>query len=276
VKDLRNVLRGRRFDLLLHMQVALRANLLSRLVKAPVRLGWDRARSRDRHHWFTTDQVAAVPFQHQVQGFLEFPRALGIEVDPPVWDLPVGDADREWAAQQLPGEQPTLVLSPCSSHAMRNWSVDRYAAVADHAATRGLRVVLAGGPSEIELNTAAAIEAAMQKPAINLVGKDTLTRSMALLERASIVLTPDSGPAHIASALNTPVIGVYAATWARRSGPYHSLHLTVDRYPEAARKFRSKEPEELRWGHRIEEPGVMDLVTVDDVVEKLELFLQRP
>jgi heptosyltransferase I len=85
-----------------------------------------------------------------------------------------------------------------------------------------------------------------------------------------VLLSPDSGPVHIASALGTPVVGVYAATWARRSGPYRSLDLTVDRYAEAARRFRGKEPEELRWGHRIEEPGVMDLVTVDDVVEKLE------
>ena len=88
------------------MQVALRANLLSRLIKAPVRLGWDRARSRDRHHWFINHEVAAAPFQHQVQGFLQFPRALGIDVGKPVWNLPVTETDRDWAAQTLPGEQP--------------------------------------------------------------------------------------------------------------------------------------------------------------------------
>ena len=51
VRRLREALRGRHFDVLLHLQVAARANLLSRLVEAPVRLGWDRARSRDFHHW---------------------------------------------------------------------------------------------------------------------------------------------------------------------------------------------------------------------------------
>ena len=153
---------------------------------------------------------------------------------------------------------------------MRNWSVKRYAQIGDHAAGElGMRVVISGGPSELEKETGAGIEAAMRLPAINLVGKDTLTQSMALLERATALVSPDSGPVHIASALGTPVIGLYAATWARRSGPYNSLDLTVDRFPEAARQFRNSEPEDLRWGTRIEVPGVMDLVTVDDVIEQL-------
>lgn len=278
VRELRRALSGRRFDLLLHMQVALRANLLSRLVKAPIRLGWNRERERDRHHWFINHAVANVPFQHQAQGFLEFPRALGIAVKEPTWDLPVNAADAAWAAEQLPGEDPTLVISPCSSHPARNWAVERYVQVADHAAgALGLRVVISGGPSALERETGEAMARAMRHPVINLVGKDTLTQSMALLQRATVLLSPDSGPVHIASALGTPVVGVYAATWARRSGPYGSLHRTVDRYPEAARRYRGREPEELRWGHRIEEPGVMDLVPVDEVVAQLEATLaDRP
>ena len=68
-RELRQELRDRRFDVLFHMQVAARANLLSRLIRAPVRIGWDRARSRDFHHRFSRQKVAEVPFQHQVQGF---------------------------------------------------------------------------------------------------------------------------------------------------------------------------------------------------------------
>jgi heptosyltransferase I len=108
---------------------------------------------------------------------------------------------------------------------------------------------------------------------MNLVGKDTLEQSKALLQRATLVLSPDSGPVHIASALGTPVLGLYAATWSRRSGPYTSLELCVDRYEEAARKYRGKPASELRWGHRIEEPGVMDLVQPGDVIEKLRSFM---
>ena len=113
----------------------------------------------------------------------------------------------------------------------------------------------------------------------NLLGEMTaLENAMlpALLQRASVVLTPDAGPAHIASALGTPVIGIYAATWSRRSGPYNSLDLCVDRYEEAARKYRNRKAAELRWGHRIEEPGVMDLVRPADVIERLEAFSRDP
>ena len=93
-----------------------------------------------------------------------------------------------------------------------------------------------------------------------------------LLQRADLVISPDSGPAHIASALGTPVIGLYAATWSKRSGPYNSLPLCVDRYEEAARKYRKREATEVRWGHRIEEAGVMDLIRPEDVIEKMEAW----
>jgi heptosyltransferase I len=275
VTRLRQTLRGRRFDVLLHMQVAARANLLSRLIRAPVRLGWDRARSRDFHTWFTTDQVSAVPFQHQVQGFLEFPRALGIAVDAPRWDLPIAAEAEDWARGQLPQGQPVLMISPCSSHPLRNWRAEHYATVADHAVSRlGMAVVLSGGPSRLEQETGAAIESQMAAPCLNLIGKDTLEQSKALLRQAAVVLTPDAGPAHIASALGTPVIGIYAATWSRRSGPYNSLDLCVDRYEEAARKFRNRAAADVRWGHRIEEPGVMDLVRPADVIERLDSFAE--
>lgn len=273
VKALRGALRDRRFDALFHMQVAARANLLSRMIRAPLRLGWDRDRSRDFHHHFTRHSVASVPFQHQVQGFLEFPRAVGIEVETPRWDLPISERAHNWVGSKVSGDQPVLVISPCSSHELRNWRSENYAEVADFAANEaGMQVVLSGGPSELELRVAGEIESAMKSPCINLVGKDTLEQSKALLKRADLVISPDSGPAHLASALGTPVIGLYAATWSRRSGPYNSLYLCVDRFREAARRFRKSEPEQLRWGTRIEEPGVMDLIKPEDVIRQIQTW----
>jgi heptosyltransferase I len=270
-RDLRRALAGRRFDVLLHMQVAARANLASLCVSADSRLGWDRPRSRDLHGLFIDRRIESAAEQHQVQGFLSFARALGLSADEPVWGLPVAESARAFAEHALPGLQPTLMISPCSSHALRNWSPERYAAVADHAiASLGMRVALTGGPSEMEASMAAAIVQSMSGDVVNLVGKDTLPRSLALLERADIVLSPDSGPVHIANALGTPVIGLYACTWSRRSGPYNSLALCVDRFPEAARQFLGNDPSDLRWGTRIERPGVMDLIQVDDAIEKLE------
>ena len=271
IRQLRQKLKGRKFDALLHMQVAARANLLSKLVKSPLRIGWDKPRWRDRHQWFINQSVRSLPGQHQVDAFLEFARALDVPVGPPEWNLPVSDEDLNWAEQILGnGGAPIMMISPCSSHILRNWQAARYAEVADYAISQhNMHVVLTGGPSELEIQTGKDIEAAMQNKAQNLIGKDTINQSVALLKWATVVLSPDSGPAHIASAVGTPVIGLYAATPSKRSGPYNSLELCVDEYTEAARIFRHKEPQELRWGQRIEFPGVMDLIETGDAIAKL-------
>jgi len=258
------------------MQVAARANLLSRLVRAPLRLGWNRARSRDFHHCFINHAVADIPFQHQVQGFLEFPRALGLHVEQPRWDLPVSTEAVQWVRRQIDPQRRTLVISPCSRHVLRNWPAGHFATVADFAAgDLGVQVVLSGGPGQLERDTGAAIERAMQCECINLIGQDTLEQSKALLQQADVVISPDSGPAHIASALGTPVIGLYAPTWSRRSGPYNSLELCVDHFARAARRYRRREPEDLRWGTRIEVPGVMDLIQPHEVITALRRWQEH-
>jgi heptosyltransferase I len=276
VRKLRQDLRRRHFDVLLHTQASARANLLSCLVHAPIRMGWNRERCRDLHQWFVNTPVAAIAQQHQVEGFLEFPRALGLVTGPPRWDLPIKAAAIDWVNQHIAPAQPLLAISPCSSHVWRNWNPARYAAVADFAARDlGMQIVLTGGPSQLERETGAAIERLMSAACINLIGADTLEQSKALLHRADLLISPDSGPVHIASALGTDVLGLYAATWSRRSGPFNSMDLCVDRFPQAARKYRKKEPDELPWGTRIEVPGVMDLVQADDVFARLETWWQR-
>ena len=112
--------------------------------------------------------------------------------------------------------------------------------------------------------------AKMQTRPLDLIGKDTLKRALALYQRASIVLTPDAGPMHMANAVGARVLGLHAASNPARSGPYSDRRWCVDRYDDAARKYLHKPASEIPWGTKIEYPGVMDLVTVDDVLEKLE------
>jgi len=112
----------------------------------------------------------------------------------------------------------------------------------------------------------------MRAPAVDLIGKDTLKQLPALLARADLLVTPDSGPMHIANAMGTAVLGLHAATNPRRSGPYSERRYCVDRYDDAARKYRGKPAAALKWGTRIEADGVMDLVTVDDAIEAFERY----
>jgi heptosyltransferase I len=163
------------------------------------------------------------------------------------------------------------VLSPCSSHELRNWSVARYAALADHAVQRhGMDVLLCGGRSPLELEYGAQIEQAMRQPCRNLIGRDTLLEFLATLQRATALVSPDSGPVHMATTVGTPVIGLYAPTNPERSGPYYSRRWCVDRYDRAATRFLNRSAGNLPWTEKIEMPGVMDLIEVDDAIEKLD------
>lgn len=271
LRDLRRQLAGRRFEVLLQMQLALRANVLSTLISADRRIGYDRARSKEAHSLFINERIAAGG-HHVLDVFGKFCEPLGLRQDRVEWNLPVPTAAREWAAEHLPGNQRTLLISPCSSHALRNWQPDRYAAVADHAAVQGWRIAICGGRSALERRTGDAILAAMKHPALDLIGKDTLKQLLALLERATLVLGPDSGPAHMANAMGTKVIGLFACTDRERCGPYSDRSYSVNHYDEAARKFLGKPASELRWGKRVEFPGVMDLIPVEEVVARFDDF----
>ncbi len=262
-----------RFDALLQMQVALRANLLSAFIPARRRIGYDRSRSKDLHGLVINERIPDRPGIHVLDAMGSFCEPLGLKQTEVVWNLPVPGEAHAWARAQWPEDgKRTLVISPCSSHVRRNWFGDRYAAVADHAAAQGWRVVLCGGRSELERRTADAIIAAMQAPVLDLVGKDTLKQLPALLARADLVMTPDSGPMHIANAMGTAVLGLHAASNPHRSGPYSTVRYCVDRYDDAARRYKGKPAAELKWGTKIEHDGVMELVTVDDGIAAFERF----
>ena len=273
-RDLRASMRGRRFDVLLHMQLSLRASLLSRLVPATIRLGFDSARARELQWLFTNARIAARSREHVLDSFFGFPEALGVRGRTLRWDVPLPPAAVDYAKTLIPDARSTLVISPCSSHSRRNWRPEAYAAIADHAVRRhGMRVILAGGPTVEEKAVGAAIERAVHVPVVNQIGRDTLPQMLALLSCATALLTPDSGPAHMATMVGTPVIGLYAATNPARSGPYLSRRWCVDAFPDAARRYRGRPPEELPWTEKIEEPGVMDLIEVAQVAAKLDELL---
>ncbi|WP_072761555.1 glycosyltransferase family 9 protein [Rhodanobacter sp. OK091] len=263
-------LRGQRFDALLQMQVAMRSNLLSLGIKADRRIGYDRARAKDLHGLVINERIPARSGEHVLDAIGSFCEPLGLKQTQVHWNIPIPEEARIWATQQLPGDVPTLLVSPTSSHALRNWRPERYAAVMDHVAARGWRVVLIGGPSAGERTMADAVLAAGRHKPLDLTGKDTLKKLMALFGRAQLLLTPDSGPMHMANTVGTKVLGLHAASNPDRSGPYSDRRWCVNKYDEAARKYLGKPASEIPWGSKIEKPGVMDLIDVNEVIERYE------
>ena len=270
----RAALRRRRFDLLLDLQLSIRASILSRFIHAPIKLGFDRRRARELQWLFTNAQIAPAASEHVLDSFMGFVRACGIEPQDPQWNVTLPESALKYARSLITDPRPTLLISPCSSHALRNWSVQGYAALADHAASaHGMRVVLVGGRSSLEAQMGAAIAAAAHAAVVNQIGKDTLPQLLGLMSRSTVLLSPDSGPAHMATMVGLPVIGLYAATNPQRAGPYYSRQWCVDKYDEAARKFLGRSAAQIPWTTKIERPGVMDLISAGDVKAKLDALM---
>jgi heptosyltransferase I len=277
--DIRRRLRGRQFDICLCLHASMRANGIYALLQSPCKLGFDRQRARDFQWLFTNRQIVAKPNQHVLDGMMEFALALGAGRGALRWDIPVSDSDRRFATDMLRGDGPTLLISPCSSQRLRNfrnWPPENYVAVARHAVTKhGARIVITGGPSPLETHYGEQMAEELPGSSINLVGKTSLKQLLALIDEASAVLCPDSGPAHMATAVGTPVIGLYATSNPARTGPYLSQHLVVNAYAQAAMEFRGKTVEELAWGERIRHPEAMSLVRVQDVCDKIDLVFGK-
>lgn len=271
--DVGAALAKRSFDVALCMHASLRANGLYRRLPATIRLGFDVPRARDFQWLVTNRRIPAVRKEHVLDAMMGFAREIGALPKPLRWDIPVSGQDRAYAARYV--SDPTLVISPCSSQRarnFRNWPADRFAAVARHAQVRHrCRVVVTGGNTALEREYGERIVAGAGPDIVNLVGQTTLKQSLAVFAAAGAVVCPDSGPAHMATATLTPVIGLYATSNPERTGPYLSRRLTVNRYPEALYRYLGRGVDDVRWGRRVREPGAMELITVDDVIEKVDL-----
>ena len=281
VRALRRRLGRRRFDLLLLMQLSLRAGVSSLAISARHRLGFDRARAKDLHGLFVRHRIREDGPAHVIDGFFGFCRALGIEERLPHWDIPIADEALASASELLPDGPPVLLISPCSSHAVRNWHADGYAAVARHALdAHGMRVAITGGGSALEAAMGRAIAGQLQDfPAgrvVNLVGRTDLKTLLAVMQRAAVVLAPDSGPVHMAMAAGTPAIGLYAETNPDRAAPVLCRQWVVNAYPQAVWQAFGKSVAEVRWGQRIGQPWAMRLITAEQVIARLDQLLATP
>ncbi|MCX7118257.1 MAG: glycosyltransferase family 9 protein [Legionellales bacterium] len=263
-------MQDRPFDILLATQASFRANLLYPLIKATRKIGYDSARAKDGHGWFVRERIAP-GYDHTLEGFLKFADVLGVHQKEISWDVPIPKSAHDWAMRQKPATKgPWVLINPAASKPERTWSADRYVQVIQHLQKRWqAHVVLVGGPGAADRSLGDAIGAGVQ--VTDLIGQSTPKELLALILLADVLLSPDTGPSHMASAVGTPVVALHAVTSSKVSGSYRYLDLTVDCYPEAMKRLFKKDS---AWGTQAHGEGVMGLVRVEAVVSRLDEVLK--
>ncbi|WP_417445766.1 glycosyltransferase family 9 protein [Kangiella sp.] len=272
--ELRKAMKGRQYDILLHMQLAFRANLAAYFIPATIKLGFEKKRSKELHSLFVNEHITDSKGMHVLEGFRDFARAIGVPDSKPLWNIPLPHEVELWADNQLP-QEPFIVISPGASKAERNWLAARYAKVADYCHSKGYKVVMTGGPSSMERELGDSILSHSKSPIVDLIGQTNLKQLLAALKAAQCVIAPDSGPAHMAVTQGTPVIGLYAHSNPRRTGPYLYLDYVADAYTKNATQQLNCSVEELPWGYRLKGDNLMQQISVEQVTQLIEQALQN-
>ena len=268
-EELITAFRGRQFDLLLALQVYFKAGLITKLAPATVKLGFDRRRARDLNWLFTTHRIPPRPVGHVQDQYFEFLHWLGVNPEPVEWRIELSEAEQTAQRAFFGGlDKPACAVVVATSKRLKNWMPERYAEVVNHVYTaHGLQPVLAGGPSAVEREAASRILSLAKVPVIDALGDD-VRKLVWILAGSRLAISPDTGPLHIARALDVPVVGLYGYTNPKRYGPYRKFtDLVVDGY---AREPGEEYPPSMK--HR---PDGMPRVTVAAVLEKVQLALDR-
>lgn len=267
--EIKDLLAHRRFDLLLALQVYFKAGLLTALSRATVKLGFDRRRARDFNWLFTTHRIPPRPAAHVQDQYFEFLHYLGVDPHPVEWGITLTETERERQREFFkPLGRPVCGIVVGTSNPLKNWAAERYVRLIQALeADWGFRTVLIGGPSADERRIADTILAATGPRTIDALGDD-VRRLVYLLGGCDLVVSPDTGPLHIARALDVPVVGLYGYTNPKRHGPYgRYTDLVVDGYARWPGEDYPISMERRKGG--------MDRITVDAVLEKVQVAVER-
>ena len=267
--DVRRELARREFDLVINLQVYFKASIVTALTRAPVRLGFDRARARDLNWLFTSHRIPARPVgQHVQDQYFEFLEALGVNPEPVVWDLGPWNSELAWRNEFFSRlDRPVAAIVVATSKPEKDWFPERWAQVVDLLVDQyGLQPVLVGGRSPREVAAEQMILATARHRPVSALGSG-LRNLVGILSGSALVLSPDTGPLHMAVALERPVISLMGYTNPKRTGPYRRFHdLLIDAYGNPGEDY----PVSME-----NRPGRVHRITVEQVREKIDVWQAR-
>lgn len=244
-------IRRTHYDLVIDLHGQFRSAVFALASGCPVRVGFDRPRrgrlaarrerlapGAYRHGWTGTREGAWLAYSHcipiptldvhAVDRYLWLGRLLGFVPGPPDFAVPIPADARQRLQNRLADRgllgQPLAILVPGTIWHTKHWHIEGFAGVARHLAARGHTVVLAGVARERARCRAIADACA---GAHDFSGETTLSELAALIQRATIAVTNDSGSMHLAVALGTRVVSVFGPTDHVWIGPYGRPHAVV-------------------------------------------------
>lgn len=265
---------------LISFQTSFVSNLLMALLVAEHKIGFGSPYSREGHHLFTHTAYDLPKYLHQVEIFFALAKKFArineqIKITAEDLSLPISQLDINWATEKLLSHPHWIAINPMASSQEKTWAVERYISLINHLHRLypDKPIVLTGGPSQAEVAFGQKIQ--HQAPCLNLIGQTTLSQLAAILKQVSLLISPDTGPLHLANAVDTPVIGLYAVTRPEYIGPYNQLDNCINIYAEVAQRFMYKTADQLPWQKKISSLSAMQLISVQHVVDKVETVLQR-
>ena len=223
-----SLLRAEHFDLVIDLQGLLRSAAIGWLSGSPLRVGFTNG--REGSPWFYSKLVPVPSLEmHAVDRYLLVAKAVGaVAFGTPEFCFRIPQSDHDEVDRLLsrsgvaPGTS-CVAMNVSARWPTKRWPAESFAEVADRLQQEGYGlVVLIGGPGDrVEV---AAVKGQMKTPAIDLTGATTVGLLPALLSKASLLITNDSGPMHIAAAVGTPVVALFGPTSALLTGPYGAGH----------------------------------------------------
>ena len=238
--------RRREFDLALLFQNAFEAAVIARLARVPLRVGY----ATDGRRALLTHALALPKWRgarHEVFYYLNIVSELEkllygesqILSREPVFALQVSEERKARARDILREsgsheERPLVALCPGSTNSRaKRWPADRYAAVADRLIeSAGADIVLIGAADELEVSL--EVKAEMRREPIMLTGRTSLDEAVAILSLADVLITNDTGPAHIAAALERPTLVIFGPTDPTTTRPFSKSAEIIREPPECA------------------------------------------
>ncbi|RJQ44896.1 MAG: lipopolysaccharide heptosyltransferase I [Nitrospiraceae bacterium] len=214
---LKKILKKKHYDIVVDLQGLLRTGLISFFTAAGLKVGFSDAREGSRYFYDT--KIPSGKAVHAVDKCLEIARALGAEVKKAEFPLHVDAGAKKKIREALGNMHDYVVIAPSARWNTKRWPAENFAALLRKI---HIPVVIAGskGDKEIASEIVKRFSSTGKNNVIDFCGETTLKELIALISGAKAVVSNDSGPMHIAAALNTPVVALFGPTDPEKTGPY--------------------------------------------------------